>query len=201
LELERFVADFTTCFKLADQRRPQAVNVRSKEAFQPGIGPHAEAEAIKLVVKELEQHSPTAYSRRLAAGVAYPEMPRQKCDLCIGSRGDWEWAIEVKMLRFLGDNGKINDNILMHILSPYPAHRSALTDCLKLASSVLGRRKAILIYGFEHEKWPMSPAIESFEVLARSKVCLLPARSAEFEDLVHPYHSRGRVVAWEIRRS
>ena len=39
------------------------------------------------------------------------------------------------MLRFLGDNGKPNDNILMHVLSPYPQHRSALTDCEKLARS------------------------------------------------------------------
>ena len=28
---------------------------------------------------------------------------------------------EVKMLRLMGDNGKPNDNMLMHILSPYPA--------------------------------------------------------------------------------
>jgi hypothetical protein len=33
------------------------------------------------------------------------------------------------MLRLLGDNGKLNDNMLMHVLSPYQAHRSALTDC------------------------------------------------------------------------
>jgi hypothetical protein len=36
------------------------------------------------------------------------------------------------MLRLMGDNGKPNDNMLMHILSPYPSHRSALTDCQKL---------------------------------------------------------------------
>jgi hypothetical protein len=55
---------------------------------------------------------------------------------------DWSWAIEVKLLRLLGDNGKPNDNILMHILSPYPAHRSAFTDCTKLLGAPLGRRKA-----------------------------------------------------------
>jgi hypothetical protein len=32
----------------------------------------------------------------------------------------WEWAIEIKMPRLMGDNGKPNDNMLMHILSPYP---------------------------------------------------------------------------------
>ena len=39
------------------------------------------------------------------------------------------------MMRLMGDNGKPNDNILTHILSPYPAQRSAITDCRKLAAS------------------------------------------------------------------
>jgi hypothetical protein len=38
------------------------------------------------------------------------------------------------MLRIFGDNGKLNDNMLMHVLSFYPAHLSALTDCGKLAN-------------------------------------------------------------------
>ncbi len=41
------------------------------------------------------------------------------------------------MLRLMGDNGKANDNMLMHILSPYPSHRSALTDCEKLLGAWL----------------------------------------------------------------
>ncbi len=45
-------------------------------------------------------------------------------------------------MRLMGDNGKPNDNILTHILSPYPAHRSAVTDCAKLLESGLGDRKA-----------------------------------------------------------
>lgn len=67
------------------------------------------------------------------------------------------------MLRMLGDNGKPNDNILMHILSPYPAHRSALTGCTKLLESGLPGRKAIIIFGYEYEDWPMTPAINAFE--------------------------------------
>lgn len=53
--------------------------------------------------------------------------------------------MEVKMLRLMGDNGKPNDNILMHILSPYPEHRSALTDCDKLRGSNLSDRCAVMI--------------------------------------------------------
>jgi hypothetical protein len=49
----------------------------------------------------------------------------------------------------MGDNGKPNDNMLMHILSPYPSHRSALTDCQKLAASGFSGSLAILIYGYD----------------------------------------------------
>jgi hypothetical protein len=66
----------------------------------------------------------------------------------------------------MGDNGLPNDNMLMHILSPYPEHRSALTDCKKLKASGLEGRKAILIYGYECEQRPMELAIAAFETLA-----------------------------------
>lgn len=72
----------------------------------------------------------------LALRSATPSLRGQKCDLVL----EGEWAVEVKMLRCLGDNGKPNDNILMHILSPYPAHRSALTDCMKLRDSGFAER-------------------------------------------------------------
>jgi hypothetical protein len=36
----------------------------------------------------------------------------------LGRAGALGSAIEVKMLRLMGDNGKLNDNMVMHILSP-----------------------------------------------------------------------------------
>jgi hypothetical protein len=102
------------------------------------------------------------------------------------------------MLRFLGDNGQPNDNILMHILSPYPEHRSALTDCTKLLASGLNGRKAILIYGYEADEWPLAPAIDAFEVLAQVRVSLGPRQWAGFENLIHPVHQRGVVFGWEL---
>jgi hypothetical protein len=86
----------------------------------------------------------------------------------------------------------------MHVLSPYPQHRSALTDCGKLARATLGRRKAILIYGFGHDDWSLDSAVEAFELLAGRKVQLGPRESAMFLDLVHPVHANGRVFGWEI---
>ena len=198
LELATIVDDFALCMKLADARQPQAVNIRSKEPFQAGIGQHSESQVVKLVSAEMALYRPSLYGDSIVTGVPYPELPRQKCDFCIGRAPSWEWAIEVKMLRFLGDNGKLNDNILMHILSPYPEHRSALTDCTKLSGSQLGHSKAILIYGYEHEDWPLEPAIEAFEILASAKAGLGPRYEAGFDGLIHPIHARGRTFGWEL---
>src|SRR5690349_20639997 len=112
-------------------RGPVAVGARTKVAFQAGIGPHSESEAIRLVLNELSAIKPEVYEH-YQTGVPYPQSARRKCDLCLGNPPDWTWAVEAKMLRLYGDNGKLNDNMLMHILSPYPEHRSALTDCQKL---------------------------------------------------------------------
>ena len=86
----------------------------------------------------------------------------------------------------------------MHILSPYPEHRSALTDCKKLRASGLEGRKAILIYGFDSPAWPVWPALDAFETLARADGSLSPRAQATFGSLVHPIHQGGVVVAWEL---
>ena len=104
------------------------------------------------------------------------------------------------MLRLLGDNGKLNDNMLMHLLSPYPQHRSALTDATKLAASGFSARKEIVIFGYEDEGWPLELAVEAFEVLARNAVTLGPRLEAIFGDLIHPVHRSGGVFAWEIHK-
>jgi hypothetical protein len=146
VELARLVEDFAVAIRHVDARGLQAVGARTGRAYQPGIGPHSESEAIKLVADELAaltvcmQHMP---STCLIAS-------RQRCDWCLGSPPSWDCAIEAKLLRLFGDNGKINDNMLTHILSPYPAQRSAPTDCDKLVASGLRGRKAILIFGYDY---------------------------------------------------
>jgi hypothetical protein len=199
-DLATIVNDFAECMKRVDARCPQAANLRSGQTFQPGIGPHSETQTVALVARELEVYAPERYADQIGVGRPYPEYPRQKCDLCILRGQIWGWAVEVKMLRMLGDNGKVNDNILMHILSPYSEHRSALTDCLKLAQSRLAHRRAILIYGYEHHQWPLEPAIEAFEALATTKVSLGGRQTARLGGLIHPVHSSGAVFAWEVEQ-
>ena len=115
ISLRAFVSDFAEGIALADQHRPVAVNTRTKASFQPGIGPHSETDTVKLVMKELSKNTSNAYVN-YRVGVPYPENPRQKCDLCFGSPAHWDSAVEVKMLRLFGDNGKLNDNMLMQII-------------------------------------------------------------------------------------
>ena len=196
-ELATFVSDFAKALEMADASCPPATNVRSKKEFLAGIGPHAEASALKLIAEILARRFPDRYGA-FSLGVGYPSSPRKKCDLCYGNAPAWEWSMEVKLARLLGDNGKPNDNILMHILSPYPEHRSAVTDCAKLLASGLSGRKAILIYGFDHQEWSLDPAIDAFERLASLHVQMSQKCVAEFAGLVHPVHARGRVFGWEL---
>jgi hypothetical protein len=198
IRLREIVIEFAAGIKQVDSRRPIAVNARSKEPYQPGIGPHPESQTVDLVLNEIRDLYPDKYSNKISIGVSYPDAPRQKCDFCIGVDPEWDWAIEVKMLRILGDNGKPNDNILMHILSPYSSHRSAVTDCEKLAASPIGKRNAILIYGYEAEDYPLKVAIDAFQIIAETYVRMSPRSEANFADLVHPVHSSGIVFGWEI---
>jgi hypothetical protein len=196
IELKQLVQDFAVAIQQADGRGPQAVGSRTGRAYQPGIGPHTEDQTLRLAVDELIVRD-VAYVPH-AFGVPYPDAPRQRCDWCLGFPPSWDWATEVKMLRLFGDNGKLNDNMLMHVLSPYPAHRSAVTDCGKLATSGLPGRKAIMIFGYDYDGWAMDPAIEAFETLASERVILGKRNQAAYYHLVHPVHQRGRVFAWEI---
>lgn len=194
VRLADFVQSFALGIERADAKAPVAVSRRSGTAYQAGIGPHSETETITLALQEISESLP-AVERE----VPYPAIARSRCDAVIrGGSSDECWAIEIKMLRLMGDNGKPNDNMLMHILSPYPAHRSALTDCMKLVASGFAYRKAIVIFGYDYDDSPMDPAIEAFELLAARSVRLSSAGSTSFHGLVHPIHQVGRVFGWEV---
>ncbi len=198
--LAHFVADFASAMREVDAARPVASRHGEKAAFQPGIGPHPEDAVVAMCLEAMANLNPGRYAD-YQSSVPYSEKSRSRCDLCFGKPGRWTWAIEVKLLRFLGDNGKPNGNMLMHILSPYPQDRSALTDCTKLASAGLAPKCAVVIFGYEHQEWPLNPAIEAFETLARERVLLGNRISADTGSLVHPVHSSGRVFGWEVESS
>jgi hypothetical protein len=195
ISLDTLVADIAFAFSAADARRPAWVSQRSGRQYMPGLGPQAENAAVELMLTELT--SRPAY-RAVACGqfLPYPDAPRQKCDLWIGT--PVIWAIEVKMARFRGDNGKPDDTAVKDILSPYESDRSALTDATKLATAGFPAHTAIVIYGFDYPDRPLDPAIDAYETLARERVNLGERAEAAMRPLVHPVHALGRVFGWEI---
>ena len=160
IDLCAFVSDFAAALKAVDSDSPVAKSARNGAPYQPGIGPHTETHTVELVTNRLR--SEPSYAT-CTSDVPYPGVSRQRCDLCFGASPEWEWAIELKLLRMLGDNGKPNDNMITHILSPYPIHRSAVTDGEKLVSSALAGKKAVVIFGYDYDQYPMEPAIAGFE--------------------------------------
>ena len=57
-------------------------------------------------------------------------------------------------------------------------------------------RKAVVIYGHDGPQFPMDLAIEAFEVLGRRTVRMGERAVASYDELVHPVHTAGRVLAW-----
>ena len=189
--LSEFVAQFAEALNAADSQRPMAVSPRSGRVYQPGIGPHPEDRAVDLIVAELKVLRP---DWRIALRQCYPGS-RQTCDLLWGDPP--EWAIEIKMFRPNGDNGKPDDTAIKDILSPFAADRSAVSDCRKIAESDIAPHRAILIYGFDDKRKPLLEMIAAFETLARTRVSLGQRRQAPIGPLVHPVHQTGAVFAWE----
>ena len=69
--ISEFVSDFASAIKHVDSKKPVALNARSKEPYQPGIGPHPEGQTVDLVIEELRTMFPPKYSNKLAIGVIY----------------------------------------------------------------------------------------------------------------------------------
>lgn len=194
--LERLTRDLALAVATVDARRPVAVNKRSGVAFEPGLGPHSEAETFALILAEVKRADPQ-WLLELAYSVSYPATKRQRCDARL-TTAEGDLFVEGKLLRLKGDNGKPNDNMLMHILSPYPQHRSALTDCIKLTASGFPGSTAVVIVGYGYPDMPLEPAIEAFETLAGTMARLGKRHEASFSGLCHRVHCEGKVIAWQV---
>ncbi len=192
MELSKIVADFAGAFKAVDTSAPQG-SFRER-SYRPGIGPLTEERAIHLALGFLKQ-SDDCYA---AAGPKRYPAGHRKCDCVIPG----EWAIEFKLIRPFGDNGKEAEHWAQNILYPYPGSTSSIGDCFKLLSSGFSEKRAVIVFGFEHRepRLDLRPAIRAFEQIA-THVCGINLGSrcyAEFLDLIHPYHQKGKVYGWEV---
>jgi len=153
--------------------------------FQEGVGPFGEPQLIKAIADKLNQCSIPAKTKRTP-------------DLEISN----EWAIEFKIVRPYGDNGKEAENWTVNLLHPYPGNESLIGDAIKLQAIEGYTHKGLFIIGYEHDPAikGLDPIIRSFELISRNVMGInLGERVEERRSgLVHPVHRVVRCIGWEL---
>lgn len=79
--MKAFLWDFAEALRLVDADCPQHTTTKGR-AYQPGIGPHPEDAAVKLILDRMRLLHPGVYGNARAQ-VPYPNS-KQKCDLVFG---------------------------------------------------------------------------------------------------------------------
>lgn len=160
----------------------------SFKQFQPGVGPYGEPQLVRAVAEHL--NTMPAYGRQVRT--------KRTPDLLIPG----EWALEFKIARPFGDNGKPAENWSVNLLHPYPGNVSAIGDCLKLLDLNGTERKAEIVVGYEHTppEISLAPLLDAFELVATAiaGVRLGPRLQCTHSGLCHPVHQQLTVAAWEV---
>ncbi len=123
-EIVKTVADILKDF---DDEKP------IHKAFQSGIGPFGEPQIVKEIANRLCVKGIPAHTKRL------PDLEL-----------DHDWAIEFKIVRPFGDNGKEAENWSVNMLHPYSGNVSLIGDAIKLNNIQGYLHKGLFVIGFEH---------------------------------------------------
>lgn len=100
---------------------------------------------------------PTDFQPEIAVELqmSYPTLEGGSCDLVFSSDGKWlpepEWAIEIKRIQLVGNNGKNNDYGLAKVLSPFLKDRSLTHDLRRQRTHAFARRHACVGYVFNYD--------------------------------------------------
>ena len=155
------------------------------KSFQSGIGPFGEPQIVRIIAARLNKLGILAQTKRM------PDLILQD-----------EWAIELKIVRPFGDNGKEAENWSVNMLHPYHGNVSLIGDAIKLEQITNPPNKGLFVIGYEHNpsRICLDPLINSFEVIARDVMHIhLGERIEQRRDgLIHPEHQVLRCIGWEI---
>jgi hypothetical protein len=189
MDFKTVVNDVADVLKDIDSSRARFKSSRPPfKEFQPGVGPYGEPQLVKLVAAGLNRLS------RYGGCAKTMRTP----DLLI----EEHWALEIKIARPFGDNGKSAENWSVNLLHPYSGNTSLLGDCLKLQAMTRSEQKGVIAIGYEHVPAQVSlePLWKAFEVVAASVLSIqLGVRAVAIRDgLIHPVHQRLVVVGWEV---
>ena len=95
------------------------------------------------------------------------------------------------------NNGVHEEFLVNHILSPYEADHSFLTDTKKLLESGFDGKKAVVMYGYDYPDFPIDLILGCFELLAEKYFCKLTEQyEHSFDGLIHPIHQKGKVKGY-----
>lgn len=173
-------------------------NQRTKASYLPGVPAMTESQLAKelvdwWVVSHPKDFSPLGSCLR---EISYPSLPGAFCDIVFTSEDHTgagpEWAIELKRIQFIGDNGKNNDFNVQKMLSPYLKDRSLIHDMHRMRKHPLAARHAVVGYAFSYSYASCDQALarhanHSDRIDEIRKVCRRNDRQAgkiEPEDLV-----------------
>jgi hypothetical protein len=181
MEYRNIVITITDILKEFDSEMP------THKAFQPGIGPFGEPQIVGIIARKLSTKGISAETKRT------PDLDIQH-----------QWAIEFKIVRPFGDNGKEAENWSVNMLHPYSGNVSLIGDAIKLASLSAFPYKGLFVIGFEHNpaKISLDPLLDSFEAIGRQvmNIGLGERIEQKREGLVHPEHQVLRCVGWQVNQ-
>jgi hypothetical protein len=138
-------------------------------------------------------------SQKMVREIKYPENGRLKCDIGLTNMSDqgdirlndnFNWVIELKYIRFIGDNGKVNNYGLGKVVSPYKAEHSSVGDAIRLSKTKMGKKKAIVMYGFEFDELSVNHCRQNL-----IKMELEEARADEMEKAIRAGTHDGK---WDL---
>ena len=182
VELEQVVEDIVAALVAVDGCR-----VPFKQ-FQLGVGPYGEPQLLTAVAQHLNTMSVYGGAVRT----------KRTPDLLIPG----EWALEFKLARPFGDNGRQAENWSVNLLHPYEGNVSLIGDCLKLQKLGGDERRAAVVVGYEHTppRIALAPLLDAFELVATQVVRVRLGLRIQVgrSGLCHPVHQQPLVAAWEV---
>ena len=195
MELQEIIDDLAYALKEKDKIAPV------EKKYKPGIGPHGEDRQIQLALDFLKTSPSKKDIYETVNKQKYPD-DLKTCDIVIPN----EYAIEVKLLRPLGDNGKENGtNWLSKILYPFESNTSAIGDVLKLKNSKFEIKKAIILLSYRPEddeivQDKILTTLQCFEKITKDvlNINIGMMVKSTFKNLIHPVHNLGEIFGWEI---
>lgn len=175
MDLNHIVNRFSQGLLAIDEtRRSARTNARTQEEYLPGVAAMTEPDLTGHLATWWRNAHPEDFDRtlELVCEVPYPNIARAKCDLVIREIGTLKpiWAVEVKRIQLVGNNGNTNDYGIAKMLSPYLKDRSLRHDLTRLSESGFNCPSATLVYAFSYSPHSISEAKTRFPDLASKTI-------------------------------